>query len=539
MNIFQRIKEVKLPLFAVIGALVFGGIVAPANAVGTTLTSTDILRTTINRGTTTYNSNTTSTVATVGAGERATGAFGYANFATPQSPISLQAGDSIKINARYTNLTSSSTASSISIGYLSWSGNIQSSNSYYNGNASASVSGSNNSATRTEPLSTFVTGTYDSFYINVNLNFTDSAIATGDQVKAEFDFFLVRGGTETPLNPLSQQGGQTSIRITQLQQAAYTAISGDQFVYSYGSMCIYKDENGVTAGTQIEIRPVNNGTISSGYTDVMPMMGASLQPNNGVYTFTMPSSSAASQQIMVNFNSNSNLTSGQTWDPQFTAVIAGTSVNVIDRCNRSQQVTPPSQSSVTSGVQRPLPKISFATNPAPGFSVRPTSDTRKGTLTLQGENFSDLTAITIGGKKADFTVKDGKLEIKLPAGVTGFPEVVMTNGGGSITMQNAIEIVENKVQKLTRFVGDRFTKAGLEVLENALIEHKESTSIEAIVVVAADATEADYANAVKAATDAATYLDKVSKRIAHTSVTVVKTGTAGSKPVVEMNFTKQ
>ena len=197
------------------------------------------------------------------------------------------------------------------------------------------------------------------------------------------------------------------------------------------------------------------------------------------------------------------------------------------------------QAPTTAAVQRPLPQISFATNPAPGFSVRPTSDTRKGTLTLKGENFSDLTAITIGGKKADFTVKDGKLEIKLPAGVTGFPEVVMTNGGGSITMQNAIEIVETKVQKLTRFVGDRFTKAGLEVLENACIDNKESTSIEAIVVVASDATEADYANAVKAATDAATYLDKVSKRISHTSVTVVKTGAAGSKPTVEMNFTKQ
>ena len=96
------------------------------------------------------------------------------------------------------------------------------------------------------------------------------------------------------------------------------------------------------------------------------------------------------------------------------------------------------QAPTTAAVQRPLPQISFATNPAPGFSVRPTSDTRKGTLTLKGENFSDLTAITIGGKKADFTVKDGKLEIKLPAGVTGFPEVVMTNGGGSITIASTV-----------------------------------------------------------------------------------------------------
>jgi hypothetical protein len=348
---------------------------------------------------------------------------------------------------------------------------------------------------------------------------------------------LVRGGVDIPLVPISQQGAQTSIRISQLQQALYTAGAADQYVYSYGSMCIYYNENGVTAGTQIAITPVNNGTVNSGYTDVMPMMGSTLQAVNGVYTFTMPSSNAASQQIMVNFNSSNNLSSGQTWDPQFTAVIAGTSVNVIDRCSRNQQVAPPAPS-VTSAVQRKLPAISFATSTAPGMSARPTSDTRKGTLTLEGSNFSDLTAITIGGKAATFTVTDGKLEIKIPAGVTGFPEVVMTNAAGSVAMQNAIEIYAPKVQKLTQFVGDRFTVAGTEALENAYINSKDATALEAFVVVAPDATEAEIAKAVAAATKAVTYIDKVGKRIVRTAVTVVKTGEAGSKPSVEMSFTK-
>jgi hypothetical protein len=254
----------------------------------------------------------------------------------------------------------------------------------------------------------------------------------------------------------------------------------------------------------------------------------------------MPSGSWTSSSLQASVSSYSSSgahTVGQTWLPVTTAVIAGTSVNVLDRCNRNLQVTPP-VSSVTATVRRPLPSISFATSTAPGVSARPTSDTRKGTLTIQGENLSDLTAITIGGKAATFTVKDGKLEIKLPAGVTGFPEVVMTNGGGSITMQNAIEIFAPRVQSLTRFVGDRFTKAGLEILENVSIENKDATAIEATVVVAADATEADYANAVTAATSAAAYLDKVSKRIVRTAVNVVKTGAAGSKPTVEMAFTK-
>ena len=114
----------------------------------------------------------------------------------------------------------------------------------------------------------------------------------------------------------------------------------------------------------------------------------------------------------------------------------------------------------------------------------------------------------------------------------------MTNGGGSITMQNAIEIYAPKVQKLTQLIGDRFTVAGTEALENAYINSKDATALEAFVVVAPDANEAEIAKAVKAATKAVNYIDKVGKRIVRTAVTVVKTGAAGTKPSVEMSFTK-
>jgi hypothetical protein len=39
MNIFQKFREVKLPFLAVVAALAFGGIVAPANASVPTITT--------------------------------------------------------------------------------------------------------------------------------------------------------------------------------------------------------------------------------------------------------------------------------------------------------------------------------------------------------------------------------------------------------------------------------------------------------------------------------------------------------------------
>ncbi len=436
MKIIQRIREIKLPFLAVVAALVFGGVVAPANAAAPTVTS-----------------------ASAGAGGETSYLLGYRTD---------QAGGTCKLVARLASASAPTSAELIA--------------------RTAAISGDVFFDSRTDPGTAGV-------YVT----------ATGLTASTNYTYYVAC------TDGLGNNSAVVSTSFTTYAPPAQVTFDANR-------------PSGVTATVtnMPQMSPVNI------MGQVMTLQGYRTPSLQG-YIFggwqTQTNGGTVYSELM-SFPSTSNITVYAKW----TAV--GGPSNPPSNNNNQQAPT-------TAAVQRPLPQISFATNPAPGFSVRPTSDTRKGTLTLKGENFSDLTAITIGGKKADFTVKDGKLEIKLPAGVTGFPEVVMTNGGGSITMQNAIEIVENKVQKLTRFVGDRFTKAGLETLENACIDNKEATSIEAIVVVAADATEADYANAVKAATDAATYLDKVSKRISHTSVTVVKTGAAGSKPTVEMNFTKQ
>jgi hypothetical protein len=538
MNIFQKIREVKLPFLAVIGALVFGGIVAPASAAGTSVTAADIINTTVNRGTTTSSANSITVTATMASGETLGGAYAFTTLSDAQHQFTLQANDSIKVVATYTNLTSGTNATSISMGYTSWYGYQQGQNTSISGSNGTTVNGSANTASKTAALTNLTAGTYDAINLNSNMNVTDAAVAAGDQVRIVYEYYLVRGGVESAFNLVTgQNNARGEIRIRKSVSDDHTVTSADTSLYSSANFCVFNNENGVTAGTQIEVTASSTGTLAAQMTDVyLTNNGSPIQASNGIYTVTMPSGSWTSQGIGVFIQAYNLSTVGQTWAPTVSAVIAGTSTNVLDRCNR-QQVTPPAPAQVTASV-RPLPQINFAANPVNGVSARPTADTRKGTLTIEGSNLSDLTSITIGGKAATFTVKDGKLDIKLPAGVTGFPEVVMTNASGSITMQNAIEIYAPTVQKLTKFVGERLTLAGMEVLENLYINNKTATALEATVVVAPDATEAEIAKAVAAATKAVTYIDKVGKRIVRTAVTVSKTGEAGTKPAIEMSFTK-
>ncbi len=478
MNMFQRIKEVKLPFFAVIAALVFGGVVAPANAAVPSATNFTTTNLTISGATVSFDM---SVASSSGVGCKAIARAASAT--APTVAYILAATTYVSANGDLTSFTSNvSNPNAVTTGSISFSG--------------------------------LSAGT--SFVVYV-------ACQDGASQSTLFTHTFTTTAAATLLTPATFSGTVSAGQTLTATAATYSTQGSANRFWIFCS-------NSHAPATGIATNAVTS--------DCAPMFDSlnsynsyRLNSTTTPLTFVIPNDGN-----VIDYNGASVSITGKhiTYYENYSGARTSAQTVQYGGSSSSNQQAP-----TTAAVQRPLPQISFATNPAPGFSVRPTSDTRKGTLTLKGENFSDLTAITIGGKKADFTVKDGKLEIKLPAGVTGFPEVVMTNGGGSITMQNAIEIVENKVQKLTRFVGDRFTKAGLETLENACIDNKEATSIEAIVVVAADATEADYANAVKAATDAATYLDKVSKRISHTSVTVVKTGAAGSKPTVEMNFTKQ
>jgi hypothetical protein len=603
MNFFQKIREVKLPFLAVIGALVFGGIVAPANAAAVP-------------------SNPAITLN----GLSANLSFDVAGYA---------AGSTCRAVARLSSLSDLDQTALLgrtSMNYIS------------NGDAAfAANTATGSSSSEMLIFSALQRGTsYKYFLLCHSASFADpSAVLSGTFVvpgntPAATGLTYTYNTTTTGTLSFSASENGTCYAVARLNSAAAltnanksyivtTALSGtpgssDQAV-AYGNVTSGVSRSlslsGMTSGSSYTVyvacqdvtATATSNLYSYGFTHQLGGGGVSYSACNPALTVTSigyangRTTLAPGESYSRVFNNDPSIVSSNGCAAAFAGNVAygyratldgvqiyafsngASSGNIIVRTNSvtyetlianpifngrtiSQgsvytisyyvglTTTPTSSdtptfsfslilnpngggsSPTTAAVQRPLPQINFAANPVNGVSARPTADTRKGTLTIEGSNLSDLTSITIGGKAATFTVKDGKLDIKLPAGVTGFPEVVMTNASGSITMQNAIEIYAPTVQKLTRFVGERLTLAGMEALENLYIDNKTATALEATVVVAPDATEAEIAKAVKAATKAVTYIDKVGKRIVRTAVTVSKTGEAGTKPSIEMSFTK-
>jgi hypothetical protein len=588
MNIFQKIREVKLPFLAVIGTLVFGGIVAPASAA--TPTATGFSTTPTSTGVSIYFStsggsigsgckivvresgdpaptssdvvNATSAVAPDVAyqvrslslnpeivtisGLLASTAYDYyavcyesglnnptatpysgafTTSAAPQAPALSGPPNTLTISSTSTQITYSPNA----VGYCKAVARLST--------EAAPTASQIMSATSVSPNLSVSQGPVSS---GVAANFTFSGLTQGNSYTAYFACQDMNATVTSNVytHGFTQQaggGGGSSLaacstvnNLSQVRFSRSTLTPTDTYtIYPGAGNEIDCGINAANAGTRIEI-------------DGQLARAPFFSPN---VTFNYFNSPRAYSSITANNTNNVPIVDGSVYTLKYYVGLSGlptasdTPVRVVSLVLYPSG-NAPSSAPTTAAVQRPLPQINFAANPVNGVSARPTADTRKGTLTIEGSNLSDLTSITIGGKAATFTVKDGKLDIKLPAGVTGFPEVVMTNASGSITMQNAIEIYAPTVQKLTKFVGERLTLAGMETLENLYINNKTATALEATVVVAPDATEAEIAKAVKAATKAVTYIDKVGKRIVRTAITVSKTGEAGAKPSIEMSFTK-
>ena len=587
MNIFQKIREVKLPFLAVIGALVFGGIVAPASAAAPTISVTSTTPTA-----TGVQINFTASGITPGSGckvvVRATSS------AAPASADIVSASSAVAPDVAYafrsltiasdfftlTGLTASNNYSYYIVCFESAFANPTA--TPYTGTFTTSAAATapavvSSSSTTISSTSTQISITPDvagyckvvarlaaaaaptASYImaatipvspdqavaqgpvsaNTAANFTLNGMMQGSSYYAYFacqDMAAQVTSSVSTFGPFTQQAGGVPSSLPACQNA--TNLTGVRAsVSTLNTTGSYQLFPGATSEINCSISVTGAGFRYE--IDGQLMRSTSFVAGSTNLLFGS-ASRTLSTLLLGNLN-NIPVVDGSVYTLKYYAGLsAAPTSSDVPVATVSITLYPGIQgvvAQVTASV-RPLPQINFAANPVNGVSARPTADTRKGTLTIEGSNLSDLTSITIGGKVATFTVKDGKLEIKLPAGVTGFPEVVMTNASGSITMQNAIEIYAPTVQKLTRFVGERLTLAGMEALENLYIDNKTATALEATVVVAPDATEAEIAKAVKAATKAVTYIDKVGKRIVRTAVTVSKTGEAGTKPAIEMSFTK-
>ena len=329
-------------------AIAFAGFsaIAPANAVGTSVTTSQVGYTAVQRSNSTISANSMTVSATVGADETLTNLYADIQLAGTSNLFTAQAGDSLKVTGTYANVTDNSTASYMSTSCTNWSARLSSTPyTWTYGNGCNSTNGANNVVTKTTALTGLSAGTYDTLSFNQSFNLSDSSISVGDQLTFNVVVLLVRGGVETPLNIVTTNMGSNQIMMNfnKVGTLNHTTAASDSYLNFNANFCVFKGENGVTNSTQIDVTVANSGTgnnISyvSGDASIYGGMGSPITPTTSGNTrsYVLPASGWDVVRISAWSNvSTSDLTIGQTFTPVLTAVIHGTSTSVIDLCSRT------------------------------------------------------------------------------------------------------------------------------------------------------------------------------------------------------------
>ena len=343
---FNKIKQNLAGFAAVVIAGTALTAIAPANAVGTSVTTSQVGYTSVQRSTSTISANSITVAATVGADETLSNTWANLELADATHIFTAQSGDSIKLTATYVNVTDGSTASYMSASCTDW--NARSSVSPYGwtyGNGCTSVSGSNNVVSKTTALTSLAAGTYDNLSVNQNINLNDSSISSGDQLTLTVQAFLVRGGVDTAMNLATGNGNvnELMMNFNKVGTVNHTAGATDSYINFNSNFCVFKGENGVTNSTQIDVTVTNSVTgnnISYVAADasIYGGMGAPLTgtTSGNTRSFVLPASGWDVVRLSAWASVYANdVTVGQTFTPVLSAVIHGTSTSVVDVCSRS------------------------------------------------------------------------------------------------------------------------------------------------------------------------------------------------------------
>ncbi len=367
--ILNKIKQNIAGFSAVVIAATGFAAISPANAAGTSVTSADVTQVYVSRGSgVTVSGNTITQTGTLGADESFQNSYVAIDFADNGSPLALQLGDTFRVTATYTNVTDNTTATYSNLNTANiYAFGGPSSMSYY-GNAYSFPSSSNGTVTGVVAVNSpgLVNGNYTSLRISTGVNINDAGLGVGDQFRFVYSFKLIRNSVETDLAPLANQSSSaTDLSFRKVNGVqTHTAGASDR-PYSNSDFCIYRGENGVTDSTVIDVTYANSGTgaaPSNFNVDAYNYGG-------GMTLYTVTSVSALTKRITMpasgwsvatvrGYGSMATMTSGQTYTPVISAVIQGTSTNVLDTCYRSVSGTAaptvtPGSSSVTVGWTAP------------------------------------------------------------------------------------------------------------------------------------------------------------------------------------------
>ncbi len=179
----------------------------------------------------------------------------------------------------------------------------------------------------------------------------------------------------------------------------------------------------------------------------------------------------------------------------------------------------------------------------PSFTInsRIAVSTLGQSLKLTGENLDDISSVKVAGKALRITEKsDNELVLEIPAGPEGYLNLEITHANGTIAMQGLIEAVQpytlTRSIKITKFVGNRPTLAGLSALYKVYRAGTTANILNCVVTVASDASAEALAKSESLAKTTCQRVVGYSKYIKSAQIQIKKDGQTGSKPVLEITF---
>ncbi len=223
-----------------------------------------------------------------------------------------------------------------------------------------------------------------------------------------------------------------------------------------------------------------------------------------------------------------------TWQGLNVRRVANVQHPVVNHQQQQQDNNQQQQQSLpVAANQAPLPKVESR--------ERQRVSTNGQTLTLEGSNLDGVRTITINGKEAKINKKSsGELVIQVPAGIVGFPEVVITSAAGVVTIQGLIQVVapyaDKRTAKVTVVKNGQLSSASLAALKKSYKSAQPANVISCSATVASNASSKDVALARKSAKGACQTMVEFSSYINTVSVQVNKTGRAGSKLTLAVTF---
>jgi hypothetical protein len=195
--------------------------------------------------------------------------------------------------------------------------------------------------------------------------------------------------------------------------------------------------------------------------------------------------------------------------------------------NQNQNQIAPASSPIAPVINTSLGRIVISSN-ATSFAI-------------VGGNMASITSIKVGGKETKFANQGlGGVVVDFKPTTTGSYDIVIVHAGGTISLLGFAQVVKpydlTRTVKISQFVGNRPTLAGLRALDRAFLADKTANRLSCVATVASDSSVEEVALAEARAKRSCQRIVNHSRNIDSANVQILKDGKPGSKTVIVVTF---